>query len=236
MMIQELDAFRLRGRTPLLIQAFLTTLVAGLCFAGQVSGQQVQWIWTSQQRSTEVPQTSCFFRKSFRMLDPDQGQLQIAANDRCEVYLNGSYLGAAEGSEHTQRFDITAALVPGVNVLAVQVDNTSGASAGLAAAIVVIEKGEDKWRMLPTSETWSASSERHQDWTAKDYNDSSWGKCQIVQNSTATTTQTATMPRRQDTGPIRIIRSLADHSTDGHATKDHPSIPSPMSFRSNRRR
>ncbi len=207
MMLQKSDVSHRRGyrRKLVLSLTFLAMLVAGFCFEREANGQQVQWIWTSDHRPKEIPQASCFFRKSFRMLEPELGQLQIAANDRCEVYLNGSFLGTAEGSEHTKRFDISSSLVAGVNVLAVQVDNTSGTTAGLAAAIVVKEKSEDKWRMLPTGEAWNASTERHQDWTTKEHDDSSWGKCQIVQTSKSATTPPAT-----NAAAAQSLRSASD--------------------------
>lgn len=167
---------RFRG---LFLSVFLATLSAGL----DVRGQEVQWIWSADHQATEIPQTSCFFRKSFRLIDPDKGELQIAANDRCEIFLNGNYLGKAEGSDKTTRFDIAPSLIAGVNVIAVQVDNKIGSTAGLAAAIVVKEKGEEQWRMLPTGESWIASCQRHQDWMVKEFDDATWTKCQVVRHA-----------------------------------------------------
>ncbi len=48
-----------------------------------------------------------------------------AANAVADVYLNGTLLGQHRGGYSAFRFDATAALVPGENVLAVKVDNTN---------------------------------------------------------------------------------------------------------------
>lgn len=48
-----------------------------------------------------------------------------AANTRADVYLNGVLLGSHSGGFAAFRFDATAALVPGENVLAVKVDNAA---------------------------------------------------------------------------------------------------------------
>jgi beta-galactosidase len=48
-----------------------------------------------------------------------------AANTVADVYLNGVLLGSHRGGFSAFRFDATAALVPGENVLAVKVDNSS---------------------------------------------------------------------------------------------------------------
>ena len=214
-----------RSRFQILFYAFLTTLTVGSCFDREACAQQVQWIWTSDHRPNEVAPTSCFFRKSFRMLDPEQGQLQIAANDRGEVYLNGTYLGAAQGSERTTRFNITSTLVPGVNVLAVQVDNTSGTTAGLAAALVVKEKNEEKWRMLPSGENWIASTDRNPDWMAQLHDDSAWRRCQIVQLTPPPTvapalnTSTAKSPR-DDIAPLPAPTADASAAQKPSATDE----------------
>ncbi|HTV22095.1 MAG TPA: glycoside hydrolase family 2 TIM barrel-domain containing protein [Polyangiaceae bacterium] len=47
-----------------------------------------------------------------------------AANTRANVYLNGVLLGSHSGGFSAFRFDASAALLPGENVLAVQVDNS----------------------------------------------------------------------------------------------------------------
>jgi beta-galactosidase len=48
-----------------------------------------------------------------------------AANTIADVYLNGVLLGSHRGGFSAFRFDATQALVPGENVLAVKVDNSS---------------------------------------------------------------------------------------------------------------
>ncbi len=73
---------------------FFLGLACSMLAHGVLPAQQVHWIWSSEQDITNVPLGSCYFRKAFRMIDPDRGQLQISANDQLEVYLNGRRLGA----------------------------------------------------------------------------------------------------------------------------------------------
>ncbi len=170
-------------RIKVLAHVFCAALVLVACADRAAVAQEVQWIWAAEHKPDQIPQTSCFFRKSFRMVNPELGQLQISANDGCEIYFNGKYIGAAQGSERTTRFDLTDHFIVGINVIAIKVDNTKGATAGLAAAVVVKEKDETKWRMLPTDETWRASLQQSPRWIQGDFADAQWNQCQVVRHA-----------------------------------------------------
>ena len=172
-----------RGHAKVLTHALCAALAICLFADCDAVAQQVQWIWAAEHKPDQIPQTSCYFRKSFRMVNPELGQLQISANDGCEIHFNGKFIGTAEGSERTTRFDLSDQLIVGINVIAIKVDNTHGATAGLAAALVVKEKDETKWRMLPTGETWRASIQQNPHWMTGDFNDAEWNNCQVVRRA-----------------------------------------------------
>lgn len=180
--------------------SILAAIFLVLAVASGVSAQQVQWIWTTAHADEPIPLTSCYFRKTFRMLDPEMGQLQIAVNDRCQVYINGQHIGSANGTEATTRFDISQNLTAGINVIALEVTNSTGSTAGLAAAILVKEKSETNWRMLPTGESWKSTLQPSEDWIQVEHSDMQWTACRIVPiNRTTQQPQSATAPAATST-------------------------------------
>jgi hypothetical protein len=70
-----------------------------------------------------------WYRRVFTVTAPTPGRrlfIQFdAAATVAEVWLNGNHIGRHEGGYAAFRFDITATLVPGRNILAVRVDNSA---------------------------------------------------------------------------------------------------------------
>ncbi len=202
---------RSRGRLHCAAWLWLLALPAGL-LPTAAFGQQVQWIWNAEQEAGKVPLGSCYFRKAFRMIDPERGQLQISANDRMEIFLNGVRLGTATGSSEMKRFDIGPHMLAGVNVLAVRVDNLEGKTAGLAAAIVVKEKNESQWRMTPTDSSWRATTDPRGQWMSLAFDDSSWGKSQqLAQDQDAN-------PGANDGSPAETAAAIAPPAGNASST------------------
>ena len=174
-----------------LCQFAFAFVLAATVFQTAGWAQQVNWIWSEQHALDAVPLGSGYFRKAFRLVDPELGQLQIAADDEFIVFLNGNEIGKGGGAERLARFDISDQLIVGVNVIAVEVRNTKGTSAGLAAAVVLKEKNEAQWRMQATDATWKANTAKVENWQSLDLADSQWPNARIiVQGNKASSSQT----------------------------------------------
>ena len=80
------------------------------------------WIWYPEGDPTkDAPAAVRFFRARFELpADVQLADLRVAADDACEVYLNGTRVGASDTWQHTVSFPVEKLLRAGGNVLAVK--------------------------------------------------------------------------------------------------------------------
>lgn len=83
------------------------------------------WIWFPEGKPAEdAPAATRFFRYRFSVTAKiKQAELRIAADDACEVFLNGTRLGTHDTWQQTKMFFVSRWLKPGQNVLAVRAEN-----------------------------------------------------------------------------------------------------------------
>ena len=83
------------------------------------------WIWYPEGNPAEdAPAATRFFRHRFELPSAvRQAKLRIAADDACEVYLNGVRVGANDTWRQAAIFSVAKLLKPGGNVLAVRAEN-----------------------------------------------------------------------------------------------------------------
>ena len=103
--------------------------------------EDAHWIWTPNHKMSAVPSGPCYFRKTFSLGRPEFGKLQIAADDRYKVYVNGRTVGAGHGWQPPRGYDISRYLTRGKNVIAIRVINKESGDAGLMARVVVKDSG-----------------------------------------------------------------------------------------------
>lgn len=138
-------------------------------------GQEAQWVWSPDQKKDDIPRGSCYFRKTFDMRTPEQGQVIVACDDRYELYVNGRFIASGEGWKKLNRHDVLDYLGRGANVVAIKVTNQKGSTAGLVARIVVKDRNgpivahasDNTW--LTTLSPWPL-------WTLPGYSDHAWTK------------------------------------------------------------
>jgi len=132
-----------------------------------------EWIWADSITPGAAPKGVVLFRKSIQLSALEKAQIQIAANDHYELYVNGRRVGNSTQSEKTDTIDISAFVVPGNNLFAVKCENREGNTAGLFCRIYVKPRNEG-WRGMGSSETWLASTTAKSGWQSMAYNDSNW--------------------------------------------------------------
>src|SRR5262249_5897987 len=94
----------------------LAALLSG--FAGNARADDAQWIWAPQ--APEGGPRTAYFRRVFEMGRPESGTVEIAADERYELFVNGRSIGKGTNWRSLDNYDITTALVPGRNVIAVE--------------------------------------------------------------------------------------------------------------------
>ena len=102
--------------------------------AAAISNNQAEvvpsWIWFPEgQPAEDAPAEARFFRRRFELPEEVRtGVLRIAADDACEVYVNGTRVGQHETWQRAGVFDVKGLLKDGDNLLAVRAENRPAAS------------------------------------------------------------------------------------------------------------
>ena len=139
------------------------------------------WIWYREgDPSRDAPVAARYFRRTFTCpaagVAAGDAVLQIAADDRYSVWLNGTLIGSGERWEKPGRYMVGAALTPGVNVLAVKAENMPGPvganPAGLIAALAVLANGTATTILSDAS--WKVATSEAPGWQAAAFDDALW--------------------------------------------------------------
>lgn len=132
-----------------------------------------QWIWSPAHEKDEAPVASCYFRKTFQMQAPESGEVQITADNRFELLVNGQPVANGADWRQMQIHDVSELLRPGKNVIAARVDNTEPGSAGLVVRAIVKERGGTH-QSFSTDDSWKCSVRQFQSWTLPQFGDADW--------------------------------------------------------------
>jgi len=120
-----------------------------------------------------------FFRSQFELgSDPNQATLYVAGPRQATVFLNGKQVMAAAEQRAVWQVafmgaaaDVSGALKPGTNVLAIE---TQGGSQ-LAAKIVPAAQGIDVERIAEAGGDWRGATMATSGWQSANFDDHSWG-------------------------------------------------------------
>lgn len=145
--------------------------------ASPARADEAQWIWadtTSPDRPIPEGQ-SCLFRKPINLRVAARGSIEIAADDRYELFVNGNRIGGGQSARQMQQYDISEQLEVGRNVIAVRATNTHGETAALAARVSIRPENEDKWYTFSSDPSWRTSLREPSLWQTVVFNDRLWG-------------------------------------------------------------
>lgn len=146
----------------------------------ELVAERPQWIWFAAGRAAEdAPVEARFFRRSFE-LPPgtiQRAELRIAADDACDVFLNGVALGSHPTWQHPAVFAVEQHLRPGKNVIAVRAENKPAAvrqnPAGLIACLTLVP-ADGQPRRIFSDVSWRAARDETPRWEQADFADDSW--------------------------------------------------------------
>ena len=136
------------------------------------------WIWFPEGKPVEdAPAATRLFRCRFELpAGARSAELRIAADDACEVFLNGSRLGAHDTWQRTAAFAVEKLLKPGQNVLAVRAENRPAPTknpAGLIAHLAAT-LADGKRLVVVSDGSWRAAKEAPAQWEQPAFDDSAW--------------------------------------------------------------
>lgn len=141
-----------------------------------------QWIWFPEDGNPRYlsPQGNRYFRRPFTL--PADGavvraRMLVTVDDQFVLFINGKEVGRSDGKPDAWRrpktFNLTPALKPGRNLIALLATNTSPSPAGVIAKLVV-EFSEGEPFILVTDGEWRCSDREEADWTGLEFDDHHW--------------------------------------------------------------
>ncbi len=134
---------------------------------------EAEWIWSpAYEKELEAP-GDCYFRKSFNLGTPENGTVQIAADDAYELYVNGRLVGSGDNWKSLDTYDITKFLISGANTVAVCATNKEEGSAGIVARVAVQPQGGTHIS-YSTDATWKTSLKEFPQWNKPRFQDTQW--------------------------------------------------------------
>ncbi|NQT85375.1 PD40 domain-containing protein, partial [bacterium] len=146
-----------------------------------------KWVWSpTAQDGQGFPGCVRYFRGTLTLPDmtmPESAELIITADNLYTFYINGVAGGESTASPNDwskpKRFDVTAMLAPGKNVLAIEAINTVPGPAGLIAKFTATLP-DDKQVTLVTNETWIYRDFKEAGWEKGSFDDSAWEKALAI--------------------------------------------------------
>ena len=108
------------SRKRLVISVWSIAILAIVFSQPQASADEAQWIWANgSSLEKAIPEgETCLFRKPINLRVQAEGTVEIAADDRFELYVNGTRISTGRSSRQMQEIDISDHLEIGRNVIA----------------------------------------------------------------------------------------------------------------------
>lgn len=153
------------ARLPPLVDALLQRERA---VVGRADEAVPQWIWDESWQDED----DVFFRREFEIAGrPTAGQVLFSCDNQCRVYVNGSRIGASSNWFEPVARDVTTALRPGRNVVAVHGWNEGGPA---ALALRLVWRIGDVRGEVVSDASWRCSNEDPKGWNTLDFAADGW--------------------------------------------------------------
>jgi putative heme-binding domain-containing protein len=140
----------------------------------------MQWIWFDEgDPLVDAPAEARHFRRAFNLdLPVTAASLEITADNRFIVWINGTRAGQGDSWSQLYRFNVLKLLRQGKNVLAVQAINEGG-PAGLAVRLRCPPKGK-RPRQIVSDGSWKTVKVAPSGWQKSDFDDTKWSKARVL--------------------------------------------------------
>ena len=145
------------------------------------------WIWFPEGRAAEdAPVAPRFFRRTLELpagAAVVRAELAIAADDACEVFVNGARVGAHDTWQRAVALDAAKHLRGGRNVLAVRAENRPAPVAKNPAGLIArlrVWLADGTVAGVVSDAAWLASKAGPEGWEAPGHDDSGWSAAAVA--------------------------------------------------------
>ena len=140
-----------------------------------------RWIWSpAGDASQDAPVAARYFRHEWDVppgATIRRARLWVDADDRFTAWVNGREVGAGQSWLDPQRLDVTRALRPGRNVVAIRAENLPSPMPHNPAGLIValqIESADDPLMTIGSGAWWRSSPVDEPGWRDVGFADAAW--------------------------------------------------------------
>ena len=143
----------------------------------------MQWIWFDEGNPlADAPAETRYFRRVFDLKRPTNksitsATLEITADNRFVVSVNGTKVGEGDNWASLSRFNVLEHLVNGKNVISVAATNEGG-PAGLVVRLRY--KAGKRSASIVSDSAWKVSKMSAKGWEKVDFDDGKWSKVRVL--------------------------------------------------------
>jgi len=147
--------------------------------------QGCAWMWAAADASAmSVPPCTRYFRRAVELpagRRVRKAQMVLTADNSFVLYVNGRERGTGDNWSYPVVCDLSAALVPGVNTLAIAA--TNGGEGPNAAGLIGrlrVEFDAGTPLVLPIDSSWKTHSQETPGWAKANFDDHAWAPARLV--------------------------------------------------------
>lgn len=136
---------------------------------------QGEWIWLPGKR--DQPNLTVFARRTFDLPEPVQAAtVWVTADNTYDLLVNGEPVGSDGRWETVERYDLTALLREGGNVLALRAYNADGPGGLLMEVEIKLASG--RTLVWGTDATWRVAPTAPPGWERAEFDDATWERAE----------------------------------------------------------
>ncbi len=167
-----------------------------------------EWIWFAGFQN-ESRSGDAYFRRVMDLPETEKAFIEFEADETCEVFINGRRVGTSKAPRTVERVDVSSAVRPGKNVIAVRASNRQSDGAGLKVGFMFKPK-DAKWRIVVSDAEWISSKTAQQNWQLLRFDDAKWTPANSIDKDNRAVAKTET-PKPKTTP---VVVSLGDYDSE----------------------
>lgn len=140
-----------------------------------------EWIWCADSQS-DSRSGDAYFRRVMDLPEIEKAFVEFEADESCEVFVNGRRVGTSKAARTVERVDVSTAVRPGKNIIAIRASNRQSDGAGLKVGFM-FKPTDAKWRIVVSDAEWKSSKTSSQNWQLVRFDDSKWYPAISIDNN-----------------------------------------------------
>jgi putative heme-binding domain-containing protein len=157
----------------MIVATSLAAMAVSSLLTGSTMAKDAQWIWAPVQRPASRAAGTCLFRRTFQARGPHSGSIEISSDQQYVLYVNGVKVGGGDDWTSLDKHEISAYLVNGQNVIAVEASKSKPGPAGMVA-YVRIQDQQGKTTEYHSDAQWRTHVRRQPGWQQPRFSDLRW--------------------------------------------------------------